>query len=137
MPIVTAQRKDMQRRFSSTIVVLMVLASPGPAVAKSRVDCRGVTKQSACVGQEICIDDPIRLPGNTRFSLFPATMTYSTTATKGRIATIAPIEGGGRTFVVYPPIFESRAIELSGDGATAKGIGSLYNYYFKCEKEGR
>jgi len=89
------------------------------------------------LGQDICIDDPFKPDSatrfNTRFSLSPAKRTYKTPAAKGRITSESSSAGGGRRFEVYPPIFESSVIELSRDKTTAKGVGSLYKYFYKCK----
>lgn len=123
-------------RIPLTIFAFMTLTLPVPAVASSRVDCVGIAKQNACHGQQICIDDPVKLGRNIRFSLFPVPMTYRITSARGRIASVALSRDGSRRYEVYPPIFESPVIELSRDATTAKGLGSDFNYYFKCEKIG-
>lgn len=120
------------------MVVVATLGSSASAQAASTVFCRGVDKQNACRGQEICINDPKRLPEHTHLSLSLSDRSYSLGGTTGRIIAITIRAKGALNLNIDPPIFDKgRIIELSPRATTAQVFGSEYNYFFRCEPTNR
>lgn len=121
----------------SIVATASALHAAAPASSIPGIVCHGVAMKSACKGQDICIDDPQRLPDHTDFSFSPRARTYKSGDTIGRITSVEVGLKNGRIYAIDPPLFGGRSVEISSDGRKAKLAGGKDYYFFRCEKVGQ
>lgn len=96
------------------------------------IRCRATAMQNACVGQEICIDDPRGLAKDLTLSLFLKKLEYTSNAKSGRIISADVTSQSGLSLIIDPAIEGGTRIEVRSDLKAAKLVGGSSNYVFRC-----
>jgi hypothetical protein len=106
-------------------------ASYAGAGAKT-IRCRATAMQNACVGQEICIDDPRGLARDLTLSLLMEKREYASDAKSGEIISADVTSQSGLSLIIYPAIEGGNRLEIGADLKAAKLVGGSSNHVFRC-----
>lgn len=88
--------------------------------------------QNACLQQEICINDPGKLPKALVVKLSLKKRTYVAGSMTGTITAVDASDKEKLRLTIDPSIRGGTLIEFSADRRKAKMVGGEYNYFLVC-----